>query len=62
MRAWSGIRLRPSKLRETPVRGLVVRFVFGAFVSVVAGVVGHVWGGRWQGACSWPFPPSWAPR
>ncbi|TXK33942.1 DUF3147 family protein [Nonomuraea sp. C10] len=44
MRAWSGIRLRPSKLRETPVRGLVVRFVFGAFVSVVAGVVGHVWG------------------
>lgn len=44
MSAWSDIRLRPSKLRETPVRGLAVRFVFGAFVSVVAGLVAHFWG------------------
>ncbi|MFC4014032.1 DUF3147 family protein [Nonomuraea purpurea] len=44
MNARGRIRLRPSKLRDTPVRGLVVRFVFGAFVSVVAGLVGLYWG------------------
>ncbi|MDX3102649.1 DUF3147 family protein [Nonomuraea angiospora] len=40
----NGIRLRPSKLRETPVRGMVVRFAFGAVVSVAAGLVGLRWG------------------
>ncbi|MEU6713646.1 DUF3147 family protein [Nonomuraea sp. NPDC046802] len=44
MNARSGIRLRPSKLRDTPIRGLAVRFAFGAFVSVVAGLVGLFWG------------------
>ncbi|MFI6737609.1 hypothetical protein ACIBI9_32190 [Nonomuraea sp. NPDC050451] len=38
------IRLQPSKLRETPIRGMVVRFVFGALVSVAAGLVGLRWG------------------
>ncbi|MEV4582829.1 DUF3147 family protein [Nonomuraea jabiensis] len=40
----SAIRLRPSKLRDTPVRGMVVRFAFGAIVSVAAGLVGLRWG------------------
>ncbi|MEV0230939.1 DUF3147 family protein [Nonomuraea sp. NPDC050786] len=44
MSAGGGIRFQPAKLRETPLRGLVVRFAFGAFVSVVAGVVGELWG------------------
>ncbi|SDJ03626.1 Protein of unknown function [Nonomuraea jiangxiensis] len=40
----SRIRLRPSKLRDTPVRGLAARFAFGALVSVIAGLVGQHWG------------------
>ncbi|WP_431929249.1 DUF3147 family protein [Nonomuraea jabiensis] len=40
----NAIRLRPSKLRDTPVRGMVVRFAFGAIVSVAAGLVGLRWG------------------
>ncbi|SEK55523.1 DUF3147 family protein [Nonomuraea pusilla] len=44
MSADDRIRVKPSKLRHTPVRGLVLRFVFGALVSVIAGVVGQRWG------------------
>jgi len=40
----NAIRLRPSKLRETPISGMVVRFAFGAIVSVAAGLVGLRWG------------------
>jgi hypothetical protein len=38
------IRLEPSKLRDTPIRGMVTRFAFGAIVSVAAGLVGLRWG------------------
>ncbi|WP_214105496.1 DUF3147 family protein [Acrocarpospora catenulata] len=44
MSAGNRIRVRPSKIRQTPVRGLVVRFAFGALVSVIAGLVGLHWG------------------
>jgi hypothetical protein len=39
-----GIGLQPSKLRTLSVRGLAVRFAFGAAISVVAGLVGNQWG------------------
>ncbi|WP_214414399.1 DUF3147 family protein [Sphaerisporangium fuscum] len=38
------IRLRPSKLREVHPGGMALRFAFGAAVSVVAGIVGALWG------------------
>ncbi|MGW4965947.1 DUF3147 family protein [Nonomuraea sp. NPDC004186] len=40
----NAIRLQPAKLRDTPVGGMVVRFAFGAIVSVAAGLVGLRWG------------------
>ncbi|GGK97223.1 hypothetical protein Sme01_35660 [Sphaerisporangium melleum] len=39
-----GIRIRPGKIREVSPVGLALRFAFGLAVSVVAGLVGTVWG------------------
>jgi uncharacterized membrane protein (GlpM family) len=40
----SSVRLRPSKIREVEPGDLIIRFGFGAAVSVVAGVVSLVAG------------------
>lgn len=44
---WPGVEL--TKLREVNVRELAVRFVFGAAVSVGAGVLGKAVGARFGG-------------
>ncbi|NAS20625.1 DUF3147 family protein [Herbidospora sp. NEAU-GS84] len=47
------VTFRASRLRHTRARDLVVRFVFGAAISVIAGLVGQRWGplagGVWLG-------------
>ncbi|MFF5109800.1 DUF3147 family protein [Streptosporangium sp. NPDC000509] len=40
----SGIEPEPSKIRTISLRGLAVRFAFGAVISVAAGLVGHYFG------------------
>ncbi|WP_062348778.1 DUF3147 family protein [Herbidospora yilanensis] len=47
------VTFRVSRLRSTRPRDLLVRFVFGAAISVIAGLVGERWGslagGVWLG-------------
>ncbi|WP_157518066.1 DUF3147 family protein [Herbidospora mongoliensis] len=43
-RVEEGLRLHPSRLRSISVRGLALRFAFGATISVIAGLVGNHWG------------------
>jgi hypothetical protein len=40
------VTIAPRKLRELSIRALGIRFVFGAGVSLLAGVVSTVWGAR----------------
>jgi hypothetical protein len=40
------VGLRPRKLRELSGRELLIRFVFGAGVSFLAGLVSTIWGAR----------------
>jgi uncharacterized membrane protein (GlpM family) len=43
------IRFRPGKIRDCRPRDFIVRFVFGAAVSLAAAVVGKVWGPAFGG-------------
>lgn len=47
------VRFKASRLRNTRFRDLAIRFVFGAAISVIAGLVGQRWGpvagGVWLG-------------
>ncbi len=56
-----GIRLHPRSSAPSPLRGLAIRFAFGAVISVIAGLVGNR-GGPWRAGCSSRSPPSWRPR
>jgi hypothetical protein len=44
VRGWP--RLQPAKLKEVGASDLVVRFAFGALISVVAAVVGLLWNAK----------------